>query len=144
MKKVLLSSIVIISFIFYSLHERSETEDIKIIVPPTTMQNQSSMMQSRMMNRYRNGTHTGDVADAFYGNMQVRVIIKNEKISDIIFLQYPNERSTSMEINTQSNQILKQEAIQNQSAEVDIVSGATQSSQAFIKSLQSALDKAKI
>jgi len=38
---------------------------------------------------------------------------------------------------------LKQEAIQTQSAQVDIVSGATQTSQAFIQSLASALTKAK-
>lgn len=39
--------------------------------------------------------------------------------------------------------MLSQEAIQAQSANVDIISGATDSSQAFTVSLQSALNKAK-
>lgn len=91
---------------------------------------------------YKDGVYTGKVTDAIYGNFQVRAIIKNEKIADIEFLQYPNDRETSNEINSQSNPLLKQEAILAQSANVDIVTGATQSSIAFRKSLQSALDKA--
>ncbi len=92
---------------------------------------------------YKDGTYTGNVTDATYGNVQVQTTITNGRITDVQFLQYPNDRRTSVEINSQAMPYLKQEAIQAQSAQVDIVSGATYTSQAFIQSLQSTLDKAK-
>lgn len=92
--------------------------------------------------KYKDGTYTGSVADAVYGNIQVKVIITGGKISDVIFLQYPNDRNTSIEINTQAMPYLKQEAISAQSAKVNIVSGATDSSIAFRESLTVALSQA--
>lgn len=96
-----------------------------------------------MMGRYKNGTYTGSVQDAFYGNIQVQAVITNGKISDVIFLQYPNDNQNSQFINGQAMPLLKQEAIQAQSAQVDIVSGASASSQAFQISLADALNQAK-
>ncbi len=93
--------------------------------------------------QYNDGTYTGPVTDAFYGNVQVRVTISGGKITDVTFLQYPNDRSTSREINSQATPWLSQEAIQAQSANVDIVSGATDTSNAFIQSLSAALTQAK-
>jgi len=92
--------------------------------------------------KYKDGSYTGKVADAFYGDYQVKAIILNGKISDIQFLVYPADRRTSIEINQESMPLLKQEAIVSQDAAVDIISGATQSSIAFKESLQSALDQA--
>ncbi len=91
---------------------------------------------------YRDGQYTGNSADAYYGNIQVAVTIVGGKITDVTFLDYPKDRSTSVEINSQAMPYLKQEAIAAQSAKVDIVSGATDSSRAFIQSLGSALSKA--
>jgi uncharacterized protein with FMN-binding domain len=92
--------------------------------------------------RYKNGTYTGSVADAFYGNIQVQVVITGGNITDVIFLQYPSDRQTSIDINSQAMPYLKQEAIQAQSAQVAGVSGATATSQAYIQSLGSALQQA--
>ena len=92
--------------------------------------------------KYKNGTYTGSVEDAYYGNLQVQVQISNGNISDVTFLQYPNDNHDSRFINEQAMPILKSEAIQVQSANVDIVSGASDSSQAFQKSLQTALQQA--
>lgn len=91
---------------------------------------------------YRDGTYTGDVADAYYGNVQIQITVVNGKISDVVFLQYPNDARTSQFINSQAMPILKSEAIEAQNANVDIVSGASQTSQAFRESLSSALKKA--
>ena len=88
---------------------------------------------------YKDGTYTGNVADAFYGNVQVQVAIANGKISNVIFLNYPQDRGRSVAINTQAMPFLKAEAIQAQNATVDIVSGATATSEAFRQSLASAL-----
>lgn len=103
---------------------------------------QGTPMMGQMMGKYKDGEYTGTVADAFYGNIQVKAIISGGKITDVQFLQYPNDRSTSIMINTQAMPMLKQEAITAQSANVDIVSGATDSSNAFIQSLGSALSQA--
>ncbi len=93
--------------------------------------------------QYIDGSYTGPAADAFYGLIQVKAIISGGKITDVIFLQYPNDRSTSRSINKQAMPYLKTEAIQAQSASVNIVSGATDSSIAFRESLKGALLQAK-
>lgn len=91
---------------------------------------------------YNDGEYTGEFADAFYGPVQVKAIIVGGVITDIQFLQFPNHQGHTLELSNQTRPILKTEAIQVQSADVDIVSGATQTSQAFIQSLASALKKA--
>ena len=93
--------------------------------------------------QYKDGSYTGSVADAFYGPLQVQVTVSGGKISNVQFLQAPNDRSESIEINQQAEPTLSQEVIQQQSAQVDVVSGATQTSQAFVQSLQAALSQAK-
>ena len=92
--------------------------------------------------KYKDGTYTGSVADAYYGNVQVSVTVSGGKISSVKFLQYPNTHSTSVAINQQAIPYLQQEAIQAQSANVQLISGATFTSQAFIQSLQAALSRA--
>ena len=92
---------------------------------------------------YRDGTYTGSSADAFYGNIQVQATISNGKLTNIKFPQWPNDRFRSVRINQQALPWLTQEAIQAQSANVDAISGATDTSVAFVNSLQSALNQAK-
>jgi len=88
--------------------------------------------------QYKNGTYTGSVADAFYGNLQVAAVIQGGALADVTFLQYPSN-GHSAQVSGQALPILKQEAIAAQSANVNVVSGATQISQAFEQSLGSAL-----
>lgn len=92
--------------------------------------------------RYTDGTYTGAVANAYYGYVQVQATISGGRIANVQFLRYPNDRSTSRMINSQAMPYLSQEAISAQSANVDIVSGATDTSQAFRQSLASALAQA--
>lgn len=92
---------------------------------------------------YNDGTYVGNSVDAYYGNVQVKAVISNGKLSDIVFLDYPRDRGHSIQINNYALPILKQEAIQSQSANVNTVSGATDSSGAFMDSLASALAQAK-
>jgi len=89
--------------------------------------------------QYKDGNYTGSVEDAFYGNVQVSATVSGGKLTDVTFLQYPNSHSDSVMINQQAMPLLRQEAIQKQTAQVDIISGATFTSQAFIQSLASAL-----
>lgn len=92
---------------------------------------------------FKNGTFNGKVADAYYGNMQVAAIISGGRLSDVKFLQFPNEQHESLEISNRSLPKLKTEAISSQSAKVDIISGATQTSEAFNETLADALFQAK-
>lgn len=109
----------------------------------TSQSNNSGMMNmSKMM--YKDGTYTGDSEDAFYGFVQVQAVIKGGKITDVVFLKYPNDRQNSVYINSQAMPYLKQEAIQAQNGNVNIITGATDTSQAFIQSLNTALAQAKI
>lgn len=92
---------------------------------------------------YANGSYVGSSADAYYGYVQVKAIIQNGKIADVQFLDHPQDRRTSEMINNYAMPYLTQEAIQAQSANVDGVSGATDTSMAFRESLASALAQAK-
>lgn len=103
----------------------------------------ATMMNQPMMGKYKNGTYTGSTEDAYYGNVQVQAVISGGKITDVIFLQYPNDNGTSISINSQAMPLLKQEAIAAQGAQVDGVSGASSTSPAFIASLANALNQAK-
>ncbi len=99
--------------------------------------------QTANSGQYKNGTYTGLTANAFYGQVQVRVTISNGRIASVTFLNYPQDRRTSARINSFAVPQLQAEAIQAQSANVDIVSGATLTSEAFMQSMQSALDRAQ-
>jgi uncharacterized protein with FMN-binding domain len=93
--------------------------------------------------QYADGTYTGNVVDAYYGLVQIQVVVQNGTIASVQFLQYPSDRRTSQYINSQAMPILQHEAIQAQSANVNIVSGATDTSLAFRQSLANALAQAK-
>jgi uncharacterized protein with FMN-binding domain len=98
---------------------------------------------SAQSGQYKNGTYTGPSVNVYYGYVQVQAVITNGKLADVQFLSYPSDRSTSVRINRVAMPILSQEAIQAQSASVDGVSGATDTSQGFIQSLGNALSQAK-
>jgi uncharacterized protein with FMN-binding domain len=93
---------------------------------------------------YRDGSFTGGVADAQWGYVQVQAVIQAGKITQVKFLQYPSDRYRSVLINQYADPQLSSEAIQAQSAQVDIVSGATDSSYAFMQSLADALSQAHV
>lgn len=140
MREILLSAFVIVSFIFYAIHERTDGPKTLPKLPTQSLPPNAQQITQT----YQDGEYVGDKIDAYYGNVQVKTTIKNNQITDVTFLEYPKDRRTSQLINEQATPELQQEAIQVQSAKVDTVSGATQTSNAFKKSLQSSLAQAKI
>jgi uncharacterized protein with FMN-binding domain len=92
---------------------------------------------------YADGTYTGDSVNIRFGAVQVAAVIENGVLADVQFLTYPTDHE-SEEINSQAAPLLVQEAVQSQSAEVDVVSGATLTSEAFMESLDSALTQAQL
>jgi uncharacterized protein with FMN-binding domain len=91
---------------------------------------------------YADGVYTGPTADAYYGIIQIQALIQDGQLTALKVLKYPSDRRTSININRQALPMLRDEAISAQSANVDIVSGATLTSRAFIQSLRGALKKA--
>ena len=91
---------------------------------------------------YADGVYTGPPADAYYGIIQLQALVQGGRLTALKILKYPNDRRTSVSINRQALPMLRDEAISAQSADVDIISGATLTSRAFIQSLGGALKKA--
>jgi uncharacterized protein with FMN-binding domain len=91
---------------------------------------------------FRDGTYTGASENAYYGRVQVQVTIASQKITGIKVLNYPQDRRTSRYINSQALPLLQREVIAANSANVDAISGATLTSEAYIRSLSTALQQA--
>lgn len=86
-------------------------------------------------------TVDGPVVSTMFGPIQVEVVIAGGRIKDIVALQLPMGRHSG-QISSYSEPILRQEALRAQSATIDLVSGATYTSDAYARSLQAALDQA--
>ena len=172
MKKTLLSFIVIFTFAGYALHTKIVGTDVPVVLTPepnkpgvalslptynlTPTPTPIPVVNTKPTpiptpppvivdtGKFKNGTYTGNSVDAYYGYVQVKAIISGGKITDVQFLDYPHDRSTSVRINTRAMPYLISEAIQAQDGNVDTVSGASFTSDAFRKSLSSALAQAKV
>ena len=155
MKKIVIAATIFGIFVIYSLGIRHQNP---VIGKPAVLASNnprattssgtgsgarnSSTNSNNTASQYKDGTYTGSSADAYYGNVQVSATVVGGKLTDVKFLQYPNTHQTSVIINQQAMPYLKQEAIQAQSPNVQIISGATFTSQAFQQSLQAALSQA--
>jgi uncharacterized protein with FMN-binding domain len=87
-------------------------------------------------------TVTGDSVNTRWGPVQVRITRTNGKITAVQAVDYPQGNSRDQEINSYAIPVLSEEAVAANSASIDMVSGATYTSEGYISSLQSALDKA--
>ncbi|MGN8051364.1 FMN-binding protein [Curtobacterium sp. 22159] len=88
------------------------------------------------------GTFTGDTTETRYGPVQVQITVASGKITDVTALQLTDSDGRSVQISQEAAPILRQEALQAQSAQIQAVSGATFTSEGYTTSLQSAIDKA--
>ena len=89
-------------------------------------------------------TVAGAAVPTRFGNVQVQITVVDKKITAATVLQIPNRDRKDVQINNRAVPILNAEAVQAQSADIDMVSGATVTSVAYIQSLQSAIDKANL
>ncbi len=76
--------------------------------------------------------------------MQVKITVVDGKITAAQAVQYPTSNSRDQQINAAAIPILGHEAVQQQSADIDMVSGATVTSEGYRQSLQSAIDQAHL
>lgn len=90
-----------------------------------------------------NGTFTGDAVNVSYGIVQVRITVTNSKITDAQAIQSPTG-GKSGSISASSIPILRQETLAAQSAAIRGVSGASFTSNGWIRSLTTAIARAGI
>ena len=139
-KRAVAAVVVVGAFVAYIFGFGQKGPSTSAVTPIDQGQNSVATSTKAVFN---DGSYTGVSTNVFYGNVQVKVIVANGKLSDVVFLQYPNDRNTSIVKSNMAMPILRSEAIAAQSAQVDVVSGATQTSEGFVASMQSALQQAK-
>jgi uncharacterized protein with FMN-binding domain len=91
---------------------------------------------------YKDGQYTGQDFPNQFGDTQVKVTIAGGRITDVQAVQLPFDRPRSAEISQYASPRLHDEVLQAQSAQIDSLSGATYTSDAYAQSVQSALDQA--
>ena len=89
----------------------------------------------------KDGSFLGGTYDAYYGLVQVQATVQGGQVVSVKAVKFPNHSGTSRSINRQALPYLLQEVVAKQSARIDIVSGATLTSRAYISSLRDALKK---
>ncbi len=171
MKKYIIAGVLVVAFVAYLLFANKNSTQVAAVTPqgspsttgPTSLPPTSTTSGAgnnppasdtssggttttppitKPAGQYKDGTYTGTVADAFYGNLQAVAVIQGGALVDVKFPQAPSGGHSS-DVSAAALPALRQEAIAAQSANVNIVSGATQDSQAFQQSLGSALAQAK-
>jgi len=89
--------------------------------------------------RFRDGSFTGPAVNTYYGPVQVQANVSDGRLVSVRVPEYPADRRASQRINSQALPLLEREVISAQSARVNIISGATLTSEAYLRSLDAAL-----
>jgi uncharacterized protein with FMN-binding domain len=90
------------------------------------------------------GTYDGSVVQTRFGSVQVQITVQAGKITDVTALQLTDAERRSVQISNRAAPLLRDEVLQAQSADVQTISGATVTSDAYLSSLQAALDAANL
>jgi uncharacterized protein with FMN-binding domain len=91
----------------------------------------------------KDGSYTGPSTDTRWGPVQVRITVSGGRITAADAVDYPMNNGRDQQINQYAIPQLQNETLQAQSAQIDMVSGATYTSQGYTTSLQSAIDQAR-
>lgn len=92
--------------------------------------------------RIASGTFTGKDILTKFGDVQVSVTLRHGRIVDVQWLKIPLDRARSRYISQTASPILRSEVLSAQSAHINLLSGATYTSDAWANSVQSALTQA--
>ena len=87
-------------------------------------------------------TYDGAAAATRFGDVQVRITVTDGVLTDATAIAYPNGDRHDQQINAYAIPILEAATVEAQSANLDMVSGATVTSRGYVASLQDALDQA--
>lgn len=89
-------------------------------------------------------TVDGPTVDTRYGPVQVEVVLAGSQVVEVRVLQSPSDARRSVSINERAVPLLNEQVLSAQSAQIDGVSGATYTTDAYEESLQAALDNADV
>ena len=84
----------------------------------------------------------GSVVSTPYGDVQVVAVLHGSRLADVLAARLTDANQHSRDISSGAAPVLRGEALAAQSAHIDMVSGATYTSEGYIESLQAALDEA--
>lgn len=87
--------------------------------------------------------YSGPLIDMRWGPVKATITVTGKKITHVVITTNP-ENFRSQFIDQQAVPLLKQETLQTQNANIDLISGATMTSEAYDLSLQRALKKAHL
>ncbi|MDR6438939.1 uncharacterized protein with FMN-binding domain [Paenarthrobacter nicotinovorans] len=87
-------------------------------------------------------TYDGASVQTRFGTVQVQVTIQDGRITEVTALQLTDAERKSAQISSRAAPVLRSEVLQAQSANVQTIGGATVTSDAYLTSLQAALDAA--
>jgi uncharacterized protein with FMN-binding domain len=90
------------------------------------------------------GTYTGDLVDTRWGPVQVAITVVGGRITGATAVVFPHGNPLDQQINSYALPLLSREVVDAQGAKIDMVSGATVTSEGYLGSLQSALDQAHL
>ena len=90
------------------------------------------------------GTHAGSVVQTRFGAVQVQITVKAGSITDVEALQLTDDDRKSIQISNRAAPLLRAEVLAAQSADVQTIGGATVTSDAYLSSLQAAIDAANL
>lgn len=88
------------------------------------------------------GDYVSDRHQLEWGDLRVRISIHGGQITGVQILQYPDHRSHSLDLSLMAGPTLESEVIKTQRAQVDTVSSATDTSDAFQDTIADAIVKA--
>ncbi|MCA9345047.1 FMN-binding protein [Candidatus Saccharibacteria bacterium] len=91
----------------------------------------------------KDGQYNGTAESTPYGDVKIAIVVQSGKITNVNYLTMPNTDSHSAQLSQRASSSLTKQTITAQSANIDGVSGATYTSEAYITSLQAAIDAAK-
>ena len=144
-------TIVVLLFGYHTSTNKTSSASVVSSSPTTSSGSKPSSSPSGTTSSGSDGgssskitTYTGSVAQTRWGPVQVKITVQGGKLTKVTILQQPSGNSRDAEINSRALPILINESLSAQNANIDMVSGATVTSEGYVQSLQAALDEAGI
>jgi uncharacterized protein with FMN-binding domain len=112
--------------------------------PPSTAATTSAPATTAGTVKSGRRTIDGPVVTNRFGDVQVRVVVEGKKLVDVQALTLHSDRARSAYISQQAGPMLRTEALQAGNANINLIGGATYTSDSYAQSLQAALNQAGI
>ncbi len=141
LRKLALSGVVVAASAAYVLIQGGRPPVALAVSSATAATAPASQVRlgTRQVVEVKDGEFRGSKYDARFGNVRVKVTFDGGRIVAVHVEEYPDHSPTSVRINVDAFPRLEQEVITAQSADVDVISGATLTSKAWARSVRSAI-----